>query len=98
MAYQFAAACQFASNVCGIPCIIKVAHYAKQSAWQGSAHSCASDWDYYGYEEIEYSVLDRKGYPAAWLERKLTQKEHRRIVREISDVMAEERDAMMGDY
>ena len=89
---------QFASNVCGIPCIIKVDNYFKQSAWNGSAHSCPSDLDYYGYEEVDYSVLDRKGYPAAWLERKVTPKEHRRITEEISDVMREEREAMMGGY
>ena len=88
---------QFASNVCGIPCIIRVDHYFKQAAWRGSAHTCPSDMDYYGYEEIEYSVLDRKGYPAAWLERKLTPKEHERITDEISQVMREERDAM-ADY
>ena len=41
-------------------------------------------------EEVEYSVLDRKGYPAAWLERKLSPKEHLRILVEISQVMAEE--------
>ena len=88
---------QFASNVCGIPCIIRVDHYFKQRAWSGSAYNCQSDWDYYGYEEVEYSVLDRKGYPAAWLERKLTPKEHFRITEEISQVMAEEC-ADMGDY
>ena len=86
---------QFASNVCGIPCIIKVNHYFKHGG-------C--------YEEIEYSVLDRKGYPAAWLERKLTPKEHARITEEIADMLREEYEAyvayerheayeaMMGDY
>ncbi len=92
---------QFASNVCGIPCIIRVDHYFKQLAWRGSVaavHNCPSDWDYYGYEEIDYSVLDRKGYPAAWLECKITPKEHNRITEEISKVMREECEAMMGDY
>ena len=89
---------QFASNVCGIPCIIRVDNYFKQRAWSGSAYNCQSDWDYYGYEELEYSVLDRKGYPAAWLERKLTPKERSRITEEISDVMREEREALMGGY
>ena len=54
--------------------------------------------DYYGYEEIEFSVLDRKGYPAAWLERKLGPRERERITDEISQAMREERDAMMADY
>ena len=89
---------QFASQVCGIPCIIRVDHYFKQSAWRGSAYTCPSDMDYYGYEEIEFSVLDRKGYPAAWLERKLGPRERERITDEISQAMREERDAMMADY
>ena len=90
---------QFTSNVCGIPCIIRVDTYFKQSAWSGSAYNCPSDSDYYGDEEVEYSVLDRKGYPAAWLERKLTPKEHSRITEEISQVMAEECDDYdMEDY
>ena len=63
---------QFASKVCGIPCIIRVDTYFKDD------------------EEVEYTVLDRKGYPAAWLERKLSPKEHSRIIVEISQVMAEE--------
>ena len=89
---------QFASKVCGIPCIINVDHYFRHSARSGSAHNCHSDWDFYGYEEISYSVLDRKGYPAAWLERKVTPEDHFRITAEISDVMREEREAMMGGF
>jgi hypothetical protein len=40
---------------------------------QGSySYNAASDMDYLGYYEIEFTVLDRKGYPARWLEGKLT--------------------------
>ena len=28
--------------------------------------------DYYGYTEFDYAILDRKGYKAAWLEKKMT--------------------------
>lgn len=83
---------QFASQVAGIPCIIRVDHYFKQDAWNGSSWSCDSDMDYYGYEEIEYTVLDRKGYKADWLSRKITPKDHVRITREISDAVAEDMD------
>lgn len=31
----------------------------------------ASDMDYYGYTEMEYDILDRKGYQAMWLTRKV---------------------------
>lgn len=81
---------QFISKVHGIPCIIRVDHYFKQPAWNGSAWVCNSDMDYSGYEEVQYTVLDRKGYKAAWLARKITPKDHARIRKEISDAMAED--------
>lgn len=56
----------------GIPCLIGVTEYFNQPAYTGSAHNCDSDWDYYGYSDIEFTMLDRKGYAAPWLERKLT--------------------------
>lgn len=54
----------------GIPCIIGVTYYNKT---KGSySYDAPSDWDYYGYTECDWEVLDRKGYKAPWLERKLT--------------------------
>ena len=35
------------------------------------SYRAASDVDYYGYSEIEFEVLDRRGRHAPWLERKL---------------------------
>lgn len=40
---------------------------------------CDSDWDYYGYTEIEYDILDRKGYYANWLIKKLTSNDEEAI-------------------
>lgn len=69
------------STVAGIPCIIGVTHY---ESVQGSySYNAASDHDYYGYNDAEWEVLDRKGYKAAWLERKLTARDHDRINAEI---------------
>ena len=48
-----------------------------------SPHTCPSSDDYYGYTEIEYDVLDRKGYRAKWLERKITDKDAERIREDI---------------
>jgi hypothetical protein len=48
------------------------------------SYNAASDWDYYGYSDAEWEVLDRKGYKAAWLERKLTARDNDRINAEIS--------------
>lgn len=69
------------TTIAGIPCLICVTHY---ECVQGSYnYHAASDMDYYGYSEAEWEVLDRKGYKAAWLERKLTARDHDRINAEI---------------
>jgi hypothetical protein len=68
------------SNVCGIPCRINVTRLTVQAPLGPRADS---DWDCYGYTEIEFNVLDRRGRPAPWLERKLTPGEVSRIENEI---------------
>ena len=76
------------SRVAGIPCLIGVSHF---ECVQGSySYNTASDWDYYGYSESEWDVLDRRGRPAAWLERKLTDEDRQRIEQEIAEAMTEE--------
>ena len=72
---------EFESRVAGIPCIIGVISY--KSVKGSYNYNAASDHDYYGYSEAEWEVLDRKGYKAAWLERKLTASDHDRINAEI---------------
>jgi len=57
--------------VCGIPCTIRVDTFNSVKPWKGSAMTCPSDIDYYGYTEIEFTVCDRNGRPADWLERKM---------------------------
>jgi hypothetical protein len=76
------------SRVAGIPCLIGVTHF---DSVQGSySYNAASDMDYYGYSESEWDVLDRRGRPAAWLERKLTDDDRQRIEQEIAEAMTEE--------
>lgn len=71
------------STVAGIPCIIGVTHY--ESVKGSYSYHAASDMDYYGYNEAEWEVLDRKGYKAAWLEKKLTKSDIVRIEAEIAE-------------
>lgn len=60
----------FDAFVDGIPCCVGVTHYLRV---QGSGNwNAPSDLDYHGYTELEFDVLDRRGRPAPWLERKLT--------------------------
>ncbi len=73
------------TRVSGIPCIAKVTHFFRQAPHRGSAHTCDSDMDYYGYTECEFEILDRRGRPAAWLERKVTDDDRQRIEQEITE-------------
>ena len=64
---------EFEHHISGIPCIIGVTYFHYQPPWSGSAHTCPSSDDYYGFTEMEYEVLDRKGYKADWLASKITE-------------------------
>lgn len=72
------------TSVAGIPCIARVTHYFRQAPHRGGAHTCDSDLDYYGYTECEFDILDRRGRPAPWLERKATDADCERIEQEIT--------------
>ena len=80
------------SRIAGIPCLIGVTHFNRV---RGSySYNAPSDMDYYGYTESEWEVLDRRGRPAAWLERKLTDRERSRIDGEVFEHM----EASCDDY
>ena len=71
------------SRVAGIPCIIGVTHF--ESVKGSFDYHADSDWDYHGYTECEFEVLDRRGRKAAWLERKLTDDMTQKIESEIAE-------------
>jgi len=75
------------SYVSGIPCLVQINSYFVQEPWNGSAHNCPSSDDFYGYTEIEFSIFDRKGYEANWLEKKLNGSDEKRIEQEITNYM-----------
>lgn len=65
------------TRIQGIPCQIEV---TRCEVVRGSySFNAASDWDYHGYSEVEFDVYDRTGYPAPWLERKMTDEDRSRI-------------------
>jgi hypothetical protein len=71
------------TRVAGIPCIIGVIEF--ESVRGSYSYHAASDWDYHGYTESEWEVLDRRGRPAPWLAKKLSDKDESRIEKEISE-------------
>lgn len=71
-------------NIHGIPCIIGVTYYDSQKP---DHTSWSSDVDFFGFEDIEYNVFDRKGYTANWLAKKITQKDHDDIIMTLSEKM-----------
>lgn len=74
------------ARVAGIPCLIGVTEFNRTSG--SYSYNAPSDHDYYGYTEVEFDVLDRRGRPAAWLERKLDKNERADIEYLISDYLS----------
>jgi len=78
---------EFETTCCGIPCLVRVTHWDPYvpAFISGPPEDCypaeggCGDWQ----------VLDRRGRPAPWLERKLAldRREERRLVREVFDFM-----------
>lgn len=66
----------FETTVAGIPCGVVITHYLIDQADDGE------------FVERDWFLVDRKGYKANWLERKMTRKDERRIKHEIDGVMA----------
>ena len=36
---------------------VEITHCSGVQPYSGSAHNCPSDWDYYGYVELEYDIV-----------------------------------------
>lgn len=71
----------FDSRISGIPCQIKVGTYIPYVPMKvyGTGYG---DADAPVPPEIEFEVLDRKGYKASWLEKKLTPDDEARLLEE----------------
>lgn len=70
------------SQVSGIPCLVEVESFHRDPPERGVNGNLVQGW-----ADIEFIVLDRKGYRAKWLEKKLTGDDVDRINREISDAV-----------
>ena len=76
---------EFASTVCGIPCIVRVKYWDAYVPAQtsGPPERC------YPSEggEGDWEILDRRGRPAPWLDNKLTDDDRYRIDTEVFNHM-----------
>ena len=63
------------TKIAGIPCTVRI-DYVRVTPPDPRGDS---DWDYYGYTEFDYTVCDRRGRPAPWLEKKMTRADEARI-------------------
>lgn len=72
-------------TVCGIPAQARITYYTPA---EPPVHGWGNSRPYAGCEaDFEFDLLDRKGYPAAWLENKMmnTSGEYERVCRQIGD-------------
>ncbi len=69
------------TRIQGIPCQIEVTYYAAATPMRitGTGYG---DADPPEPEEFEFTVLDRRGRPAPWLARKLTEADSDRLLAE----------------
>jgi hypothetical protein len=81
---------EFASRICGIPCIIRVKYWEVYIPAQrsGPPERCYPEEG----GEGDWEILDRRGRPAAWLERKLTGDDRERIDTEVFNHMENQDD------
>ena len=71
----------FSTRIHGIPCQVMITQYKNIA---GSYNRRASSaMKYYGYTDIQYVILDRKGYRADWLRNKMDGDDENRIEDEI---------------
>lgn len=64
------------TRVCGIPAMIEITSFAP---YRCCKRGHIDNWLPDELPEIEWHILDRRGRPAAWLERKLSPADRRRI-------------------
>ena len=81
---------QIETRISGIPCLVDYSihgHYEPARTY-GPPERCYEAQ----YPEIDFDVLDRRGRPAPWLEKKLTQAERQRIETEIEEAHEDDQD------
>ena len=73
------------ARIQGIPCLVEVLQYEVHKGF----FDADSDIDYRGFTVCEFQILDRKGYKASWLERKMTESDEDVILDKIKEAHTE---------
>lgn len=78
------------TTVCGIPCRARMTYYvpADPGRTYGPPEHCYPP----EFEEVDFTILDRRGRPAPWLERKLSDADVDRICTELVEMREAERE------
>ena len=78
----------FNSKIQGIPCGILVTRYTPMSLgrYTGPPEFCYEDEP----AEMEFEVLDRYGYQANWLDKKLSDDDYARLIEEYETFLKEQ--------
>ena len=76
--------------VCGIPAIARVLHYRPYEPAYRRGHP--DNWEPASPPEIDFEILDRRGRPAPWLDRKLNNEARARLERELIEYLEAEDD------
>lgn len=58
------------TSIAGIPCQVKVDYFFITKG--NYSRMAETPEEYHGYREIEFTVCDRRGRPAPWLDKKVT--------------------------
>lgn len=74
------------TTICGIPCQVEVNYFFHKPP---DYKNDASDVDYYGYTDIDYTLYDRKGYKAEWLANKMSSEDEDKLREELYCYMRE---------
>lgn len=80
---------RFDTRVAGIPCQVEVTFYS--AGYPGSRYGNRGEGIPPEPEEIEFRLLDRKGYRARWLEKKLDEHRTNDLMEQISMARIAER-------
>ena len=79
----------FDTHISGIPCQCEVIYYSPYIPAKITGTGFG-DAEPPCYGDFIYRILDRKGYPAPWLERKMTDKDEMRIFEEYIKILEED--------